>query len=160
MSPDIHEIDPADVERVVPLLLLAEPSERALRWSLGHLVDAVYEMTRDGRPVAAATVRWAGDPCEIVELGVAEAAQGQGLGRQLVAWLLDEARRRGKGAMEVGTANSSIGNIAFYQKCGFRMHHVRPDYFWYDRTPRFEHGIQVRDLLVFRHALDAAPDAR
>jgi GNAT superfamily N-acetyltransferase len=158
MPPEIRPVGPADVARVTPLLLLAEPSERALRWSLGHLSDAVYEMTLDGRPVAAATMRWSGDPCEIVELGVAESEQGKGLGRELVRWLLDEARRRGKKAMEVGTANASVGNIAFYQKCGFRMHHVRADYFWYERTPRYENGIRVRDLLVFRRELDAADD--
>jgi hypothetical protein len=50
----------------------------------------------------------------------------------------------------VGTANASLGNIAFYQRCGFRMHHVRRDYFGYYRTARVEHGIEVRDLLVFR----------
>ena len=155
MPTEFRETPRAEVERVIPLLLLAEPSSRALRWSLGHLSDAVYEMTLDGRLVGAATVRWEGDPCEIVELGVAESEQGKGLGQRFVAWLLDEARRRGKRAMEVGTPNASLGNIAFYQKCGFRMHHVRHDYFWYERTPRVEHGIQVRDLLVFRHELGA-----
>ena len=156
MSTEIREVDRAGRARVIPLLLLAEPSERSLRWSLDHLSDAVYEMTLDGHAVAAATVRWDGDPCEIVELGVAESEQGKGLGRRMVAWLLDEARRRGKRAMEVGTANASIGNIAFYQKCGFRMHHVRPDYFWYQKPPRYEHGIRVRDLLMFRHDLHPA----
>ena len=151
--PDIREIEPSERERVIPILLLAEPSERSLRWSLDHLSDAVYAMLRDGRPVAAATVRWEGDPCEIVELGVAESEQGQGLGKRFVAWLVDEARRRGKRAIEVGTPNASLDNIAFYQKCGFRMHHVRQDYFWYDRRPRFEHGIRVQDLLVFRYVL-------
>ena len=157
MPLEFRETDPADVERVVPLLLLAEPSERSLRWSLDHLSDAVYEMRSDGALVGAATVRWEGDPCEIVELGVSASEQGKGLGKRFVAWLLDEGRRRGKCAMEVGTANASIGNIAFYQKCGFRMHHVRRDYFWYDRRPRYEHGIRVRDLLVFRH--DLTPEA-
>ena len=151
----VREAAPHEIEALVPLLLLAEPSAPSLRWSLRNLSDAVYEMTADGRLVGAATVRWEGDPCEIVELGVAESEQGRGLGKRFVAWLLDEARRRGKRAMEVGTPNASLGNIAFYQKCGFRMHHVRQDYFWYERTPRFEHGIQVRDLLVFRHELGA-----
>ena len=153
---EFREVDRAGLDRVIPLLLLAEPSERALRWSLGHLSDAVYETALGDRTVGAATVRWEGDPCEIVELGVAESEQGKGLGKRFVAWLLDEARRRGKRAMEVGTPNASLDNIAFYQKCGFRMHHVRQDYFWYERTPRFEHGIRIRDLLVFRCELDAS----
>jgi GNAT superfamily N-acetyltransferase len=142
---------------VIPLLLEAEPNEPALRWSLAHLSDAVYRLDVDGELAGAVTVRWSGDPCEIVELAVAPERRGQGLGRRLVEWVADEGRRRGKGALEVGTSNASLGNIAFYQKCGFRMDRVRRDYFWYDRTPRVENGIPVRDLLVFR--LDLAPAA-
>lgn len=158
---EIEEVTGADVEPLVPFLLLAEPSERALRWSLRNLCDAVYRLDVDGVAAGAATVRWAGEPSEIVELGVDPARHGQGLGRHFVRWLVDEARRRGHRALEVGTANASIGNIAFYQKCGFRMAHVRRDYFSYYATPRIEDGIEVRDLLVFRHDLGAdRPAAR
>ena len=146
--------DPDGVEALVPLLLLAEPSERALRWSLAHLSDAVYRLDVDGAhagpPAAAATIRWEGEPCEIVELAVGPERQGRGVGRAFLDWIAAEARRRGKRAVEVGTANASLGNLAFYQRCGFRMHHVRRDYFSYLRAPRVEHGIEVRDLLVFR----------
>ncbi len=150
MRIEIREAEPHEIEALVPLLLLAEPSAPSLRWSLRNLSDAVYRLDVDGELAGAATVRWEGDPREIVELAVAEQRQGQGLGRALIDWLLAEARRRGKEAMEVGTANAAIGNIAFYQKCGFRMDEVRKDYFRYYREPRFEHGIQVRDLLMFR----------
>jgi uncharacterized protein with PhoU and TrkA domain len=68
----------------------------------------------------------------------------------LLARLADEARRPGKRQFVVGTPNSSLGNIAFYQKCGMHMVYVRRDYFRYERQPSFEHGIQKRDLLVFR----------
>ncbi|MDF1504677.1 GNAT family N-acetyltransferase [Roseisolibacter sp. H3M3-2] len=149
----VREVPAAEHEAVVPLLLLAELSERALRWSLANLSDVVYRANLDGALVAAATMRWRDDPCELVELAVAEAAHGRGVGRAVVAWLLEEARRREKSAMLVGTANSSIGNLAFYQKCGFRMDHVRKDYFWYDRSGRSEHGIPTLDLLVFRYDL-------
>ena len=158
MSIAIREAEPKEIESLVPLLRLAEPSLPSLRWSLRNLSDAVYRLDVDGALAAAATVRWQGDPCEIVELAVDEARQGTGLGRALVEWLLDEARRRGKEAMEVGTANSSLGNIAFYQKVGFRMDHVRKGYFWYDRSERVENGIPVRDLLVFRYELVPRPE--
>jgi GNAT superfamily N-acetyltransferase len=150
----VREAAPDEVEALVPLLLLAEPSESALRWSLANLSDAAYRADAAGALVGAATVRWEGEASEIVELAVAAARHGEGIGRAVVAWLLDEARRRGKRAMEVGTSNASIGNIAFYQKCGFRMHRVRHDYFWYHRAPVVENGILVRDLLVFRADLD------
>lgn len=156
----IREAPSEELETLVPFLLLAEPSESALRWSLDHLSDAVYRLDIDGEIAGAATMRWDDEPAEIVELGIAEGRQHAGLGRAFVAWLLDEARRRGKAAVEVGTRNASIGNIAFYQKCGFRMDHVRRDYFWYYRTPVEENGIRVRDLLVFRFDLQPARSPR
>jgi GNAT superfamily N-acetyltransferase len=149
----IRELQSGEIESVFPLLLLAEPSKGALRWSLSHLSDTVYGLETDGEWIGAATLRWQSDPAEIVELAIVPNRQGEGWGKRFVAWLVAEAERRGATALEVGTSNASIGNIAFYQKCGFHMDHIRQDYFWYERKPRFENGIRVRDLLVFRYEL-------
>jgi GNAT superfamily N-acetyltransferase len=151
----IQQARPDEIETLIPVLLQAEESEGALRWGLKHLVDAVYRADADGVLVGAATMQWRGELCEIMELAVATERHGQGIGSEIVAWLIDEARRRGKTAVLVGTANSSIGNIAFYQKTGFRMDHVRKDYFRYYREPHYENGIQIRDMLVFRYELVA-----
>jgi GNAT superfamily N-acetyltransferase len=145
----IREASEDEIEALRPLLLLAEPSESALNWSLENLSDAAYSMTDDGQVVGAATMRWNSEPCEIMELGIASERQRQGLGKLFVNWVIEEARRRGKREIIVGTANSSIDNIAFYQRCGFRIDHVRKDYFWYHREPIYENGIRVRDMLVF-----------
>src|SRR5262249_34938688 len=153
MSVSFREVNKKEVEALLPLLLLAEPSLSALRWGLANLSDTAYRMEESGALGGAATMRWRKDPSEIMELGIAPERQGQGLGRQFVAWLVAEGRRRGKTEILVGTANSSIGNIVFYQKCGFRMYEVRRDYFWYHREPIFENGLQVRDMIVFRYDL-------
>lgn len=153
MSITIRQADDNEIEALIPLLLLAEPSERGLRWGLQHLVDDVYRMDDDGQLVGVATVRWDGDECEIHELAILPERHGQGLGRQLIEFLVAEATQRGKQRMIVGTANASIGNIAFYQKVGFRMDHVRQDYFRYYREPIYEYGIQIRDMLMFRRDL-------
>jgi GNAT superfamily N-acetyltransferase len=149
----IRQARPDEIETLIPTLLQAEESEPALRWGLANLDDAVYRADEDGALVGAATMQWRADPAEIMELAVAPERHRQGIGRQIVAWLLEEARRRGKSAVLVGTANSSISNIAFYQKCGFRMDHVRKSYFWYYRTPIYENDILIRDMLVFRYEL-------
>jgi GNAT superfamily N-acetyltransferase len=39
-------------------------------------------------------MQWRDDPCEIVELAIVAERQGQGLGKQFVLWLINEARRR------------------------------------------------------------------
>jgi GNAT superfamily N-acetyltransferase len=154
MTITIHDVPRDEVEPLIPILLQAEESEPALRWSMANLSDAVYSMDDDGQTVGAATMQWRSHSCEIMELAIVPERQGQGLGKQLVAWLVDQARRRGKTAVLVGTANSSIGNIAFYQKCGFRMDHVRKDYFWYHGELGYENGLPIRDLLVFRYDLN------
>lgn len=158
MELQLREVRGPAVEEVLPLLLLAEPSEPSLRWSLDHMADTVYRADAGGQLVGAATLSWGDDPPEILELAVAAEQQGRGLGRQIIAWLAEEGRRRGKRQLVVGTGNSSLGNIAFYQKCGMRMDHVRRDYFRYERRPLVENGIERRDLLVFR--LDLGPQRR
>jgi ribosomal protein S18 acetylase RimI-like enzyme len=47
--------------------------------------------------------------------------------------------------------NTKLENIAFYQKCGFRMFEIRRDYFAYIQPPIAEHGIVLRDMLVLRY---------
>jgi ribosomal protein S18 acetylase RimI-like enzyme len=153
MTISIREAKAHEIEELIPILKQAEESEPALRWGLKNLVDAVYRADAVGELVGAATMQWRNDPCEIMELAIAPERHGQGLGKLLVGWLIEEARRRGKTAVLVGTANSSIGNMAFYQKIGFRMDHIRKDYFRYYREPHYKHGIRIRDLLVFRYDL-------
>lgn len=153
MTIAIREVEPQEIEELISLLLQAESSESALRWSLDNLSDTVYRLDESGQLAGAATVRWNKEPVEIIELAIARECHGKGLGRRMIEYMLAEARRRDKAALYVGTANSSIGNIVFYQKCGFRMDSVRKDYFWYHRAPLYENGLQTRDLLVFRYDL-------
>ena len=153
----IREAHDDEIDQLIPLLLLAEPSERALRWGLSHLSDAVYRMDEDDQLVGAASIQWREDPCEIEELAIVPERQGQGLGRQFVTWIIAEARQRGKCRLFVGTPNSNITAIIFYQKCGMRMDHIRQDYFWYYREPVYENDIQAQDMLVFRYDLVPVP---
>jgi GNAT superfamily N-acetyltransferase len=150
----IREASGQEIEALIPILLQAEHSERALRWGLANLVDCVYYMEVEGQPVVAATVQWRNDPAEIIELAVAPQMHGQGYGRRMINAIIELARQRGKQQLIVGTANSSIGNLAFYQKCGFRMESVRRDYFWYYGEPVYEDGIRIRDMLVFSYDLN------
>ncbi len=156
MSLRIREADPDEIEALIPILRQAEETEDALRWSLANRSDAVYRMDDSGQVVGVATMQWRGDGCEMMELAIAPERHGQGLGKHLVAWLIEEARRRGKRQVLVGTANSSIDNIAFYQKCGFRMDQIRKNHFSYYGEPHYEDGIQVRDMLVFRYEMVVA----
>ncbi len=53
----IRQAEPDEIEELIPILLQAEESESALRWSLAHMADTVYRMDDGERLIGAATAR-------------------------------------------------------------------------------------------------------
>ena len=51
------------------------------------------------------------------------------IGRRLVAAALELTRREGAATLRVATATADIGNLAFYQRLGFRMREIKRDAF-------------------------------
>ncbi|MEK5028795.1 GNAT family N-acetyltransferase [Paenibacillus sp. FSL M7-1046] len=85
---------------------------------------------------------------ELVNIAVAEEQQGRGIGKQMVMHAIQIARQEGYSVMEVGTGNSSVGQLALYQKCGFRIVAVDIDFFTKHYPEEiYENGIQCRDML-------------
>lgn len=142
-----------DVDALVPLLRDAEEGDERIVRAINDSANTAYLAFDDDTCVGAAVMRWAQDESEIIYIATAETLRGKGYGKAMIRWILDEARRRGVAAVCVGTANAGLDNIAFYQKCGFRMDSVRKDYFNYFSSPVYENGIQIRDMLVLRYAL-------
>ncbi|KGR76323.1 GNAT family N-acetyltransferase [Ureibacillus sinduriensis] len=85
---------------------------------------------------------------ELVNIAVAEENRGKGIGKLLVLDAIRVALERGYKTIEIGTGNSSIGQLALYQKCGFRITGVDSDFF-IKHYPEaiFENGIQCRDMI-------------
>ena len=143
-----------ETETLVALLedaLTSEPTRRAMLSDTSLTSYAAYQ---NGKLVGAAVLRW-GEESEIELLAVDGARRGQGIGRAIVAEVLEEARRRGVTRLLVGTGNFSLGNIAFYQKCGFRMSHVRRGRFDAADPPELWQGIRLRDMIVFDYHVEA-----
>ena len=140
---------------LLPLLLDADEGEERIRATLLDPTCTAYAARLDGELVGAAVVRWEeDDTSEIVYVAVAADMRGRGYGKPIMYALQEALRERGGRVLLVGTANASLENIAFYQRCGFRMFAVRRDYFAYIQPPIFEHGIQLRDMLVLRYAVE------
>jgi ribosomal protein S18 acetylase RimI-like enzyme len=144
----------------LPLLLLADEPE-PLR---GYLQDGnLYVLrTGEGDPVGVTHVMtYDADP-ETVELkavAIAQTRHNQGFGRRMLAMVLDDLRSRGTRRVVVGTSNAGIGEIAFYQKAGFRLWRIERDYFTpekgYDPNDR-HNGLPHRDMVWFDQDLTPA----
>lgn len=69
------------------------------------------------------------DTWEVTNTAVATTWRGRGIGRILLARAVDEAVAAGASRIVLATATADVGNLRFYQRCGFRMTHVVPDAF-------------------------------
>ncbi|MBS4204157.1 GNAT family N-acetyltransferase [Lederbergia citrea] len=129
------------------LLLLADPSRKFVKDYLerGECFIAEYENEIKGAFVLLPTRP---DTVELVNIAVIENQQGKGVGKQLIMKAIQIAKLKGYKIMEIGTGNSSIGQLALYQKCGFRIIGVDRDFFIKHYSEEiFENGIQCRDMV-------------
>jgi len=155
MAVSIEAIPTHETMFLLPMLLDAEEGEERVRAVLLDPACTAYAAWLDGQLAGAAVVRWEeAGPSEIIYIEVADALRGRGYGKQFIQALQSELPQYGGRSLLVGTANASLENIAFYQKCGFRMYEIRRDYFAYIQPPIQEHGIPLRDMLVLRYDLE------
>ncbi|OLS38160.1 GNAT family N-acetyltransferase [Alkalihalophilus pseudofirmus] len=129
------------------LLLLADPSEKLIADYVERGECFIAEESGEiiGVLVLLPTRP---DTVELVNVAVCKDMQGRGIGRRLVEFAVDSAKKQGFKTIEVGTGNSSIGQIALYQKCGFRMIGVDVDFFIsHYEEEIYEDGIQCRDMV-------------
>ncbi len=88
------------------------------------------------------------DTVELINLAVKEEHQGAGIGKRLVMDAINRAKKDGYRTIVVGTGNSSLGQLALYQKCGFRMTGIDRDFFIrHYQDALFENGIQCKDMV-------------
>nr|WP_236005879.1 GNAT family N-acetyltransferase [Desemzia sp. RIT 804] len=129
------------------LLLSADPSQRIVEAYLSRGECYVAEL--DNQVIGVyILVEIKPDTIELINIAIGEIYAGKGLGKQLVMNAIKRATTKGYKVIEVGTGNSSIGQLAFYQKCGFRIEGVKKDFFLQNYSEAiFENGIQCRDMI-------------
>ena len=83
-----------------------------------------------------------------------EAAQGKGIGSGLLRHAVTVARASGFERLVIGAGNSSIRQLALYQKAGFELFRIERDFFVRNYPePIFEYGIRCKHLVVLEMAL-------
>ncbi|MGE7835662.1 GNAT family N-acetyltransferase [Viridibacillus arvi] len=129
------------------LLLQADPSEEIV---LEYLLRGECYVMEDENSIIGVYVLIPTRPetAELVNVSIQEEQQGKGLGKMLIQHSIATAKSKKYKTIEVGTGNSSISQIALYQKCGFRITHIDRDFFIrHYAEPIFENGIQCIDMV-------------
>lgn len=132
------------------LLLLADEQE--------DMVDRYLERGRmfvldDGGIKAECVVTdEGGGVLEIKNIATVPKSQGKGYGKKLIEFL-EEKFHNGYDVLQVGTGDSPL-TIPFYEKCGFRRHHVVKNFFTdnYDH-PIVEAGVRLVDMIYLQKEL-------
>lgn len=85
---------------------------------------------------------------ELINIAVIENERGKGIGKTLVLKAIEIATLQKYKRIEVGTGNSSLNQLALYQKCGFRISEIEKDFFTtYYSQKIIENDIHCQDMI-------------
>lgn len=135
---------------LLDLLLLADEQE--------DMVDRYLERGRmfvlddDGIKAECVVTDECGGVLEIKNIATVPKSQGKGYGKKLIEFL-EEKFHNGYDVLQVGTGDSPL-TIPFYEKCGFKRHHVVKNFFTdnYDH-PIVEAGVRLVDMIYLQKEL-------
>ncbi|MEM8527667.1 MAG: GNAT family N-acetyltransferase [Bacteroidota bacterium] len=135
-----------------PLLFLADPSKELIDDYLrdGNCYIATIENVLVGVLIL---VEIESNVLEIKNIAVDSSFQGKGYGKQLLQFAEKIAKQQGYQKLLIGTGNSSIGQLAFYQKMGFEIDHLKKNFF----VENYEEAI-VEDGIICKHMIILVKD--
>ena len=91
---------------------------------------------------------------EIKNIAVREDHQQKGIGKLLLHHAFSEAKKRGFHEVIIGTGNSSIPQLQWYQKQGFEVTGLKKNFFTeHYKEPIFENGIQCKHMIVLSKSI-------
>ncbi|PXW92938.1 acetyltransferase (GNAT) family protein [Streptohalobacillus salinus] len=132
----------------LPLLLEADPAEQLINT---YIKDGdLFSIRREQKIIGVSLFTFPEQgTVELKNIAIKKTIRNQGYGKAVIAQAETYYKEKGYRTMVVKTANSSIDNIAFYQKLGFRLMEIELDYFLSYPEAIYEQGIRARDRLVF-----------
>ncbi|MGM0446109.1 MAG: GNAT family N-acetyltransferase [Bacillota bacterium] len=134
-------------KEIFELLLTADPSRELINDYIarGCVFTANFNKEVIGVYVLLKTKP---DTYEIMNIAVKENHQNKGVGKFLLKDAINRVKDFNIKRIEIGTGNSSIHQLALYQKVGFRITDIDKGYFLkhYDK-PIFENNVQCKDMI-------------
>lgn len=135
------------------LLILADPCIEVINDYI-HRGDCYVAYSNNNIVGSFVIIRTRPFTLELVNISVREVYQGKGIGKKLMLSAIETARKENAKILEVGTGNSSINQLALYQKCGFRIVSVDRDFFKrHYKEKIIENEIECIDMIRLRMEL-------
>jgi ribosomal protein S18 acetylase RimI-like enzyme len=137
-------------ERFLPLFVLADESAQQVQSYMNTGDLYVYFSEDDIATGIVLAIPLEPDVVELKAVAIDPKQQGQGIGKRMLIDVLAELREIGCKRVVVGTANAAIGQLAYYQKAGFRLLSIERDFFSPARGYAEvieEAGIRMRDMV-------------
>mgnify|MGYP002854209813 FL=1 len=137
-------------KQFLSLLLLADEQEDMIDRYLEK--GEMFVLEDDGVKAECVVTDEGKGILEIKNIATAPESQGKGYGKKLIDFVAQTYRDRFS-VLQVGTGDSPL-TIPFYEKCGFKRHHVIKNFFTknYDH-PIFEAGVQLVDMIYLQKPL-------
>ncbi|MCE9596360.1 MAG: GNAT family N-acetyltransferase [Spirochaetia bacterium] len=129
------------------LLLLADPEESVVRSYLNR--SSCFTLVTEDKVVGGyLLLPTRPRTIELVNIAVYEEYQRRGFAKQMIEHAKEQARITGYHTMEVGTATTSFGPLALYQRMGFRITGIDYDFFVrHYKESIYDDGVLCRDML-------------
>ncbi|WP_235864052.1 GNAT family N-acetyltransferase [Sutcliffiella halmapala] len=129
------------------ILLLADPSKEMVDRYLINGICLIWE--HDQEIIGVAVLKELDEKkAEIMNIAVLSEYQGRGIGKKILMETISKAKEYGFIELFIGTGNSSINQLALYQKCGFRISSIERDFFTKNyREPIIENSIPCVDMI-------------
>ena len=118
-------------------------SEHALELFLEENAVAMVSVTDDGTVLGYGSMLFVPDEGQLVNLAVLSTARRQGIGKQILSSLIEEAKSRGTKTIALEVRVSNAAAIALYERLGFRSVGIRKRFY---RRPVEDAAVMICDL--------------
>ncbi len=130
------------------LLFLADPSKEMIDLYFDYTYTYVADIESQ---IVGVLVLYPldNDAIEIKNIAVVSEYQEKGIGTALLSRIFTLMKNKGFTKLIIGTANTSIIPLQFYQKMGFKICSIKKNFFIENYSePIFEDGNQCVDLIM------------
>jgi ribosomal protein S18 acetylase RimI-like enzyme len=134
------------------LMLAADPALDMVRaYTPPQLPEAeIFTIGKPKDPYALCVIVPVKGGFEIKNIATKTIMRRQGMASALINHVVELARGRGAGFVEIGTSTTSRDQIRLYEKLGFQQDGILRDFFLRYPEPIIENGLLARDMVMLR----------